>query len=170
MRFRIVLSLCCAAFVVVVYGMVHAAGPPACAGETSDSSRVSRSICVRPRDLALRSASSATTSGLQDMCLLDCSGLDDPRVGFTHARRMKIIRQTYAPGGTHDPHSHESAEQAYSVLEGRARVRVADEVFDVEAGTMIYIPPKTEHQLTNIGEGRLVNLLIDVKLDHSESE
>jgi len=125
-------------------------------------------VCIRPTDVAPTPGSATLTSGLQDQSLLDHMGQDSPLVGYAHTHRLKVIRQTYIPGGTHHPHHHERAEQVYYILSGKARVRLGEEVFEVEGGTVLYIPPMTEHQIWNIGDAPLVNLLIDVTLDEGE--
>ena len=122
-------------------------------------------VCLRPEDVTPRPGGENATTGLQDEFIIS---RDNQAAAFAGTRRTTLIRQTYEPGGTHFSHQHPSTEQAYYVLEGKARVRIEDEVFEVEAGTVFYIPAKTEHELWNIGEGRLVNLLIGVELDESD--
>jgi len=127
----------------------------------------SNSVCVRPEDVTPKSGLSSFTSGLTDEPLIDKNGASLSSA-FVGTHRMKLIRQVYEAGGTHFPHQHPSTEQAYYILEGTARVRVGDESFDVEAGTVIYLPPNTPHEMINTGEGRLVNLLICGELDADE--
>ncbi len=136
-------------------------------GHVADEAR--SSVCVRPGDVPLNDTGD-DTPGLKDEYLVNTRGNDSPRVGYEHAKRTTIIRQTYAPSGSHDAHSHDSIEQTYYVLEGSGRVRVGDETFDVEAGTVIHLPPKIEHQITNTGDVPLVNLLISVSLSANDLE
>jgi quercetin dioxygenase-like cupin family protein len=48
------------------------------------------------------------------------------------------------PGMTTSPHQHEF-EQIFLLLEGKIRLHVGDEVVDCTAGTVVRIPPNTEH-------------------------
>ncbi len=107
------------------------------------------------------------TAGLQDEFLLSSKHNSKGAV-FGGTERVEVIRQTYVPGGTHFPHEHADTEQVYYLVEGRARVRIGDEEFDVEAGTVFYIPPHTDHELHNIGDGPLVNLLIGIGLGEED--
>jgi len=104
---------------------------------------------------------------LTDETLVDKAGSGD-RAAFVGTKRLKVIRQTYQPGGTHVPHHHPTTEQAYYIVSGKGRVRVADEVFEVGPNTMIYLPPKVEHEMLALGDKPLVNLLICVDLEEDE--
>lgn len=106
------------------------------------------------------------TENLQDHTLIAKSS---EKAAYCGTKRLKIIRQVYGPGGTHLPHSHSHAEQAYFIESGSAHVRIGDEHFDVEGGTILYIPPNTEHEIENTGSDLLVNYLIDVVVDGDES-
>ena len=44
-----------------------------------------------------------------------------------------------------DHRHHHPFEQAVLVIEGRARLFVADDVIDVEAGDLVFIPPDVPH-------------------------
>ena len=118
-------------------------------------------VCIRPEDVTPRPGGPQATSGLQDEFIV--SGTHKEAV-FRGTQRVALIRQTYEPGGKHFPHEHESSEQIYYLVEGKARVRIGDETFEVGPGTVFYIPPNTDHELINIGDGPLVNLLIGVEL------
>ena len=59
--------------------------------------------------------------GLLDEYLLGHGG---EKAGYGSAKRLKIVRQTYEPGGSHNVHSHDLTEQAYYVAEGKARVTI----------------------------------------------
>ena len=123
---------------------------------------------VRPEDVATKSGAKSSdgtglnTAGLGDQVLIAPTG---QAAGFTGTKQLKLIQQVYETGGTHKLHSHPVAEQAYYIVRGRAHVRVGEETFEVEAGTTVYIPPGVEHEMANIGDEPLVNLLIDVALD-----
>lgn len=125
------------------------------------------SLCIRPQDTPRFPGGADMSKGLTDGLLVDRKG-SRSRAAYVGTHRMKLIRQTYVPGGRHFPHEHATTEQAYYLISGRARVRIGAEVFVVEAGTVFYIPPKTEHEVENIGDEPLVNLLICGDLDESE--
>ena len=100
---------------------------------------------------------SPSEEGLDDETLVDTH---ESRAPITFAKKLKIMRQTYVPGGNHKPHSHENTEQVYYVIKGKAYVRIGDKEYYPKEGSFLYIPPKTEHELRNIGETNLINLLI----------
>ncbi len=60
------------------------------------------------------------------------------------------------PGSEQAVRSHDGREQVYVVVQGRGAMRVGDEVEEVSAGTMILVPPGTDHSIRNIGEERLI--------------
>lgn len=128
-----------------------------------------RAVYIPPSVVKQKPGASSLSANLQDGDILDHEGRDAGGEGeYTNTYRLKVIRQTYAPGGTHFPHHHELAEQAYYIISGKARVRIGDKTFEPEPGTVFYIPPGTDHEVWNIGNEPLVNVLIDVKLDKGE--
>jgi quercetin dioxygenase-like cupin family protein len=48
------------------------------------------------------------------------------------------------PGMATNPHSHDF-EQIFILLEGRVKLHVGDDVHQCEAGSIVRIPPHTEH-------------------------
>ena len=58
------------------------------------------------------------------------------------------------PGNRQPPHSH-GPQQVYVITRGEGRMKVGDEERDVHEGQMVFIPPDTEHGITNTGEGTL---------------
>lgn len=129
------------------------------------------SYCVRPSDVTpRRGGKSPDGTGLHTEGLLDefLLGRRGEKSGFSSAKRLKIVRQTYEPGGWHNTHSHDMTEQAYYVAAGEARVTIGDETFDVGAGTLLYLPARLEHSMLNIGDGPLVNLLICAELEEDD--
>lgn len=48
------------------------------------------------------------------------------------------------PGMATNPHSHDF-EQLFLLLKGRVRLHVGDQVHDCKEGTIVRIPPHTEH-------------------------
>lgn len=57
-----------------------------------------------------------------------------------------------------EPHYHERTAEIYYILAGGGRMRVGDEVFDVEPGTAIYVPPGKVHA----GRGGFVTVVVCV--------
>ncbi len=60
------------------------------------------------------------------------------------------------PGSEQAVHSHQGREQVYVIVQGRGAMRVGDEVEEVAAGTMVLVPPGTDHSIRNVGEERLI--------------
>jgi cytidylate kinase len=58
-------------------------------------------------------------------------------------------------GAEQDPRLH-GEEQVYLVLEGRGRVRMGDEDFAVEPGSVFAVPARVEHRLHSIAEDLLL--------------
>lgn len=57
-----------------------------------------------------------------------------------------------------EPHYHEHTVEIYYILAGWGRMRVGDEVFEIEPGTVIYIPPGKVHA----GRGGFVSVVVCV--------
>ena len=168
MRSRALSTLVLAAAGAALAFVGYAFGARTSADRSPREASHPHAVCVRPADVRPTPGSPTTTRGLQDQLILDHSRGENPNAGYTHTHRLKVIRQTYSPGGTHHAHQHPDAEQAYYILEGKARVRLGDQTYEAGPGTVCYIPSGVEHQLWNIGDTTLVNLLIDVALDENE--
>ncbi|MEW6405798.1 MAG: cupin domain-containing protein, partial [Chloroflexota bacterium] len=54
-------------------------------------------------------------------------------------------------GGT-DPQSPHTEDEVYYVVSGRAKIRVADEDRDVQAGSIVYVARNVEHRFHTIDE------------------
>lgn len=52
------------------------------------------------------------------------------------------------PGGATAPHDHHEGETFY-IVEGRGRMRILDDEADLDAGSVVLIPPFSNHTLTN---------------------
>jgi quercetin dioxygenase-like cupin family protein len=138
------------------------------------------SICVRPGEVPLtpglqqKEAGGLNTTGLMDENLLAPSRGTDTvsktakKAGFVGTKRITMIRQHYAPGGTHLPHKHDLAEQTYYLESGNAQVRVGEDVYDLVPGSIVYIPPRVEHEFKNNSTEPCVNILISVIVDESD--
>ena len=79
--------------------------------------------------------------------------------------RRLITAQDGTEAGLHvthitesEPHYHEQTAEIYYILAGWGRLRVGDEVLDVEPGTAVYIPPGQVHA----GKGGFVSVVVCV--------
>jgi len=58
-------------------------------------------------------------------------------------------------------HSTNDLEEALVILEGRGRLVIGkEESFDFEHDTVLYVPPRTTHNVKNIGKGILEYIFI----------
>lgn len=91
--------------------------------------------------------------GSEDQALSD--GLD--------TRRLSYVRTRLAPGQVSSPyHCHHASEEMFYVLEGRGRLRYADEERPIRAGDFIACPPGPDsaHQIVNDSSEPLVYLAV----------
>lgn len=56
------------------------------------------------------------------------------------------------PKGGADPQSPHTEDEVYSVMSGKARVKVGDEDRAVQAGSVVYVPKNVEHRFHSIEE------------------
>ena len=54
--------------------------------------------------------------------------------------------------GGMDPQSPHTEDEVYYVVSGRAKIRVADEDRDVQAGSIVYVAKNVEHRFHSIEE------------------
>jgi len=85
-------------------------------------------------------------------CLLDPSD----GVSFT------LVVEIFAPGGATPPNSHGRATEAFVVLRGEGEARAGGRVIPLRAGSVLAVPPGTEHVIANTGPGRLYCLTLMV--------
>jgi mannose-6-phosphate isomerase-like protein (cupin superfamily) len=71
-------------------------------------------------------------------------------------RNQSLAQAVVEPGGETVAHLHRRAEEIYLFVSGSGRVRLADELLQVEAGSAVVIAPGTPHKLWNTGAERLV--------------
>ena len=64
-----------------------------------------------------------------------------------------------------DYHSHDTVEQIYYITEGRGKMKIDDEIYEVKEGDAIHLPPKTKHQLINDGEDFVGLLIISLRTE-----
>lgn len=71
----------------------------------------------------------------------------------TGAAQVEVVLGVVQPGGKAEMHQHDDLEQVIYVLEGRAAVRVGDEIrFEVGPGEVLFFPPKTPHEIVVVGD------------------
>jgi len=70
--------------------------------------------------------------------------------------RLSVTWVEGKPGSEQQIHAHEANEQVYVIVRGRGLMRVDDEQEPVEAGDLVFIPPKTDHAIRNVGDEPLV--------------
>jgi mannose-6-phosphate isomerase-like protein (cupin superfamily) len=56
------------------------------------------------------------------------------------------------PAGGVDPQSPHTEDEVYYVVSGRAKIQVADEARDVQAGSIVYVAKNVEHRFHSIEE------------------
>jgi len=56
------------------------------------------------------------------------------------------------PAGGTDPQSPHTEDEVYYVVNGRAKIKVADENRDVRAGSVVYVDRNVEHRFHSIEE------------------
>lgn len=61
-----------------------------------------------------------------------------------------------SPGSQQARHRHLSQEQVYVIVRGEGLMLLGDEERLVGEGTMVFVPPGTEHAIRNTGSGLLV--------------
>ena len=60
------------------------------------------------------------------------------------------------PGSQQPRHRHMTQEQVYVVVRGQGQMLLGDQERDVGEGTMVFVPPGTEHAIRNTSSGLLV--------------
>jgi len=74
---------------------------------------------------------------------------------LTRGEGFQVKTIDVLPGHRLSLQSHRHRSEHWVIVEGRARVTRADEVFDLEANESAYIPRGVVHRLENVGTGRL---------------
>ena len=72
------------------------------------------------------------------------------------SRNLAITWVECGPNSQQALHSHPGAEQVYVIVLGRGEMIVGDEREEVGGGTMILIPPDTDHAIRNPSDETLV--------------
>lgn len=70
-----------------------------------------------------------------------------------HLRVPAISIGSYAiPAGAHDPQGAHGEDEVYVVLHGRARFWTPDQITEVEAGSVIFVPAGEDHRFVDVEE------------------
>jgi mannose-6-phosphate isomerase-like protein (cupin superfamily) len=87
-------------------------------------------------------APSRQRAGLVSRILLQKGDIQDTGITVTWVE--------VAMGSQQQPHQHEP-EQVYVLITGKGQMSVGNEVQEVVAGDLVYIPPHTLHSIKNTG-------------------
>src|SRR5258707_15396915 len=71
-------------------------------------------------------------------------------------RNQSLAQAIVDPGGETVAHLHRRAEEIYLFVSGAGRMRLADEIIEVETGSAVVIEPGTPHKLWNTSAEPLV--------------
>lgn len=73
------------------------------------------------------------------------------------------------PVGAQDPQQPHTEDEIYSVVRGRAQIRIGDRDHAVGPGSIVYVPAKVEHRFHSITEALTV-LVVFAPAEYSERE
>jgi mannose-6-phosphate isomerase-like protein (cupin superfamily) len=71
------------------------------------------------------------------------------------SRNLAITWVDGAPGSEQGLHRHSDNEQVYVIVRGRGVMKAGGEEQEVGPGTMVFIPPGTDHAIRNTGSDTL---------------
>lgn len=77
-----------------------------------------------------------------------------PRLGSTQNSAVGLM--TLGPGKSSGLHQHEVAEEVWYIVSGRGKVRIGEDVEDVEPHMVVFGPPRIPHGFINEGAQPLV--------------
>lgn len=69
-------------------------------------------------------------------------------------QNQSLAQATLSPGQSTTEHFHPRAEETYFILDGRGRMTIESERFDVALGDAIAIPSGKKHTICNSDEAR----------------
>lgn len=72
---------------------------------------------------------------------------------------VALFRAVFKPGAEHRAHRHPNADEFFYVIRGRAAIGSGDEVHEVGAGTVEFVPKGTVHWLRNLDAESEVEVL-----------
>jgi mannose-6-phosphate isomerase-like protein (cupin superfamily) len=65
-------------------------------------------------------------------------------------------------GRSFAPHAHESMDEIFIILTGKAEIKVGGEIAVLEATDTVYLPQKIQHEMKNISDGDVEYLAIGI--------
>lgn len=71
------------------------------------------------------------------------------------ARNQSLAEAVVPPGVTTHLHRHLKSEEIYHITQGKGEMRLGNELFSVESGETLLIPPGTPHAIRNSGDNDL---------------
>ena len=74
------------------------------------------------------------------------------------SKNLWIGTSTVAPGNETNAHSHDINEEVFYCVSGRGEMIVDGERREYHAGTIVYVPPGSVHQVVNTGDEPLKSL------------
>ncbi len=72
------------------------------------------------------------------------------------SRRLCVTWVECLPGSQQARHRHPAQEQAYVIIRGQGQMLLGDEERTVGEGTLVFVPPGTEHAIRNASPDPLV--------------
>lgn len=70
-------------------------------------------------------------------------------------------------GKSGDYHAHENTEQIYYFTNGRGKMKIDNEIYDVKEGDAVHLPPQTKHQLINDSEDWIEHILVSALVERA---
>lgn len=80
-------------------------------------------------------------------------------VDLARAGGVALFRAVFTPGAEHRAHTHPNADEFFYVIRGRAEIGSGDEIHEVGAGTVEFVPRGTVHWLRNIDRSEEVEVV-----------
>ena len=77
-------------------------------------------------------------------------------MGQFGSRSLSVTWVEGEPGSEQPVHQHSANEQVYVIVRGRGVMKVGDEEREVDAGTLVFVPPGAGHAIRNTGDEALV--------------
>ncbi|HVY95395.1 MAG TPA: cupin domain-containing protein [Solirubrobacterales bacterium] len=75
--------------------------------------------------------------------------------GELGSRNLSVTWLSIPAGAEQELHTQEDGEQAYVVVRGAGRMKVAGDTQEVGEGDLILVPPATDHSVSNDGDTEL---------------
>lgn len=72
---------------------------------------------------------------------------------------LSVVEERVPPGAGEEWHVHDRARQFFYVLSGRAELRTAAGMAELDPGIGVEVPPGLAHQFANVGETDVVFLV-----------